>query len=216
MLLMNTVTVVAAVAIWALCVYLMWKGWRRRTRFQEGAVGDLHPVPTKLPRPSVDETSGLYVGSSLAGNWQARVAAHGLGVRAVAALTGYRQGVLLERKGAEPLWIPRAAIVSVRTDRRLAGKVMTRDGLLVIRWRTAGTGDEVVEIDTGFRGDDKTVYRRWLAEFGTEDSGSEDSGPAAGRTGPGAAPRDGAGSGGDRQSSGSDSAGRDTTRKDHK
>lgn len=214
MLLLNTVTVVAAVAIWALCVYLMWKGWRRRVRFQEGAVGELHPVPKTLSRPTVDETSGLYVGSSLAGNWQARVAAQGLGARALAALTGYRQGVLLERKDAEPLWIPRTAIVSVRTDRRLAGKVMTRDGLLVIRWRTDGTGEDVVEIDTGFRGDDKSVYRRWLAEFGTGAAEPEDAAPGSGGTG-GSAPG-GTESGGNRQSSGSDSAGRDTTRKDHK
>src|SRR5699024_11315176 len=101
MLLLNTVTVVAAVAIWALCVYLMWKGWRRRTRFQEGAVGELHPVPKKLPRPSVDETSGLYVGSSLAGNWKAGVPPPGRGGRAVAALTGSRRGGLLGRRAAE-------------------------------------------------------------------------------------------------------------------
>ncbi|GAA4814442.1 transporter [Tomitella cavernea] len=169
MLWLNTITVLAAVAIWALCVYLMWKGWRRRGRFQQGAVGDLHPVPRKLSRPTVDETSGLYVGSSLAGNWQARVTAHGLGVRAPAALTGYREGVLVERQDAEALWIPRTAIVSVRTDRRLAGKVMTKDGLLVIRWRTAGV-DGAVEIDTGFRGDDKAVYPRWLAEFGGDNT----------------------------------------------
>ena len=35
---------------------------------------------------------------------------------------------------------------------------MTRDGVLVIRWELpSGT-----EIDTGFRGDDKTVYPHWV------------------------------------------------------
>ncbi len=170
MVLLNTITALAAVLIWAFCVYLMWKGWRRRGRFQQDGVGEPHPMPAKTGRPVVDETSGLYVGSSLAGNWQARVTAHGLGIRAAAALTGYRDGVLLERQGMDPVWIPRSAIVEVRTDRRLAGKVMTKDGLLVIRWRAAGTGDSVVEIDSGFRGDDKAAYPRWLSEFGGQTS----------------------------------------------
>lgn len=183
MVLLNVVVVAAAVLIWGLCVFLMWKGWRQRVRHHESSIGQLHPVPERLAKPTVDETSGLYIGSALAGNWQARVAAHGLGMRAVAALTGYREGVLLERKGSDPLWIPRSAITEVRTDRRLAGKVMTKDGLLVIRWRPAPDGqdekgqdenaDNDVQVDTGFRGDDKSVYPRWISEFGARTSRKE-------------------------------------------
>ncbi|MDX5310307.1 MAG: transporter, partial [Rhodococcus sp. (in: high G+C Gram-positive bacteria)] len=69
-------------------------------------------------------------------------------------------GVLLERDGASPIWIPQDSIRAVRTERGLAGKVMTKDGVLVIRWQLpSGT-----EIDTGFRGDDKTIYPQWVQE----------------------------------------------------
>jgi hypothetical protein len=51
----------------------------------------------------------------------------------------------------------------VRTERGLAGKVLpggraeTPGGLLVLRWRLpSGT-----EIDSGFRGDDRSDYARW-------------------------------------------------------
>lgn len=176
MALLDVLVVLFAVLIWALCVFLMWRGWRNRSRLQQDELGELYTVPEKLSRPTVAETSGLYVGSALAGNWQARVTAHDLGVRATAVLTGHREGVLLERDGWDPLWIPRSAITGVRTDRRLAGKVMTKDGLLVIRWRTAGTGGEVVEVDTGFRGDDKSVYPRWLSEFGVDAKASRRAG----------------------------------------
>jgi hypothetical protein len=38
--------------------------------------------------------------------------------------------------------------------------VMTHDGILAIRWRLpSGT-----EIDTGFRGNDRREYPRWLKE----------------------------------------------------
>lgn len=179
--LLDTLVVLFAVLIWAGCVFLMWRGWRNRTHLQQDELGGLYEVPEKLSRPTVAGTSGLYIGSALAGNWQARVTAHALGVRATAVLTGHREGVLLEREGWDPLWIPRSAITEVRTDRRLAGKVMTKDGLLVIRWRTSGTGDEVVEVDTGFRGDDKAVYPRWISEFGArpDTRGEANSGKAS-------------------------------------
>ena len=80
-------------------------------------------------------------------------------------MAGYANGVVLERDGSAPLWIPRKAIVEVRTDRRLAGKAMTEDGLLVIRWHPPGSSDDTIQIDSGFRGDDKTVYPRWIQEF---------------------------------------------------
>jgi len=82
-------------------------------------------------------------------------------------LTRYPEGILLERSGATPIWIPQDAIAAIRTERGLAGKVVpgrgnteTATGILAIRWRLpSGT-----EIDTGFRGDDRSEYARWIGE----------------------------------------------------
>lgn len=161
----DVVTVLVAVGLWALAAFAMYKGWKRKGRNQQAWVGDLPAVPEKTGKARLERTTGLYIGSSFAENWQARVAAHGLGARAIASMTAYPQGIVLEREGSEALWIPRSAIVEVRTDRRLAGKAMTEDGLLVIRWHPPASSDSGIEIDSGFRGDDKTVYPLWIKEF---------------------------------------------------
>ncbi|MGW5337782.1 transporter [Rhodococcus pyridinivorans] len=148
---------VGFLALWVVLVLLMWKGWKGRARRQRDAVGELPTVPAELGERLVEPSTGLYVGSTLAPSWQDRVAVGDLGHRANAELTRYRSGALLERDGASPIWIPQDSIRAIRTERGLAGKVMSQDGVLVIRWELpSGT-----EIDTGFRGDDKSIYPLW-------------------------------------------------------
>ena len=152
--------VLGLLVAWAALVGLMYLGWRGRGRRQATRIGELPTVPTDLGAPVVAASTGLYVGSTIAPSWQDRIAVGDLGFRATAELTRFERGILLDRDGASPIWIPVEAIRAVRTERGLAGKVMTRDGLLVIRWELpSGT-----EIDTGFRGDDKTVYPAWVQE----------------------------------------------------
>ena len=70
-------------------------------------------------------------------------------------LTRYPEGIMLQRTGAGPIWIPDDSIAAIRTERGIAGKAMTHEGILAIRWRLpSGT-----EIDTGFRGDDRRRIR---------------------------------------------------------
>ena len=70
----------------------------------------------------------------------------------------------LRRPKGEPQALTVDQITAIRTERGLAGKVMTADGLLVIRWiLPSGT-----EIDSGVRADDKSVYPRWVAAFDTQ------------------------------------------------
>ncbi|KHJ70892.1 MULTISPECIES: hypothetical protein [Rhodococcus] len=148
---------VGFLALWVVLVLLMWKGWKGRARRQRDAVGELPTVPAELGERLVEPSTGLYVGSTLAPSWQDRVAVGDLGHRANAELSRYRSGALLERDGASPIWIPQDSIRAIRTERGLAGKVMSQDGVLVIRWELpSGT-----EIDTGFRGDDKSIYPLW-------------------------------------------------------
>lgn len=166
------VLTVALFAVWALLVWLMIRAWRRRGELQEGIVGALAPVPETLGDPVLGPSHGLYVGSTLAPSWRNRVAVGDLGDRANTDLLAFEEGVLLARQGASDVWIPRDQVLGLRTERGLAGKVMTKDGLLVIRWRTS-TG---AEIDSGFRAVDKNEYPKWMALW------QHDSGPTTGPT----------------------------------
>jgi hypothetical protein len=80
-----------------------------------------------------------------------------LGVRAAATAHAYRSGLVLERQGEPPVFVPAQDLVDARLAPALAGKVMGEGGLLVIRWRL---GDAV--LDTGFRADDKSRYPEWI------------------------------------------------------
>lgn len=164
---MNTGTLVgslimaATIAVLiAVLIAAMMRGWRRRAERQLDLVGDLPGMPDLLGAATIAPTTGLYVGSTLAPSWLDRIAVGDLGYRAKAILTRYPDGILLERIGATPIWIPESSITAVRTERGIAGKAMSHHGILAIRWRLpSGT-----EIDTGFRGDDRGDYARWLGE----------------------------------------------------
>ncbi|HEX3547060.1 MAG TPA: transporter [Mycobacterium sp.] len=147
------VAVVIAVAIQA-----MMRGWRHRAERQAALIGALPSLPDIVGPAIIPATKGLYVGSTLAPHWNDRVAVGDLGYRAKAVLTRYPEGIMLQRTGAGPIWIPDDSIAAIRTERAIAGKAMTHEGILAIRWRLpSGT-----EIDTGFRADDRREYSHWL------------------------------------------------------
>ncbi|WP_328355359.1 transporter [Mycobacterium sp. NBC_00419] len=173
---MNTGTAVATfvfaffiVVIIGAVIRRMLSGWKRRSQLQAELVGEFPPMPDLLGSATVAPTRGLYVGSTLAPNWLERITVGDVGFRSKAVLTRYPEGILLERSGATPIWMPQDAITSIRTERAMAGKVIPGGGrgkpdapagILTIRWRLpSGT-----EIDTGFRGDDRSEYARWTGE----------------------------------------------------
>jgi hypothetical protein len=159
------------VVLIAFLIHLMMRGWRRRAERQVAIVGQL-PAPPETVGPAViPGIKGLYVGSTLAPSWQDRIAAADLGYRAKAVLTRYPEGIMLQRSGTHPIWIPDECITAIRTEMGIAGKVIPRgrsgatvgkneshDGILAIRW-TLPTG---TEIDTGFRADDRRQYDKWV------------------------------------------------------
>jgi hypothetical protein len=171
---MNTGTAVATfvfaffvVVIIGALIRRMLGGWRHRAQRQTELLGEFPPLPDMLSPATVAPTRGLYVGSTLGTDWLERIAVGDIGFRSNAVLTRYPEGILLERSGATPIWIPQDAVIAIRTVRGLAGKVIpgrgkaeTAAGILAIRWRLpSGT-----EIDTGFRGDDRSEYARWIGE----------------------------------------------------
>jgi hypothetical protein len=159
--LVGSLIMAAVVAVMiAVLMQLMIRGWRRRAERQAEMIGTLPPLPDTVGAAIIPATKGLYVGSTLAPHWNDRVAVGDLGYRAKAVLTRYPEGIMLQRTGAGPIWIPNEAITAIRTERGVAGKVVAEGGVLAIRWRLpSGT-----EIDTGFRADNRAEYDRWLKE----------------------------------------------------
>ncbi|OBJ62490.1 transporter [Mycobacterium sp. 1423905.2] len=146
--------VVIAIAV---VIQLMMRGWRRRGERQVELIGTLPPFPDVVGG-ALGTSRGLYVGSTLAPAWNERVTAGDLGYRSKAVLTRYPEGILMERIRAQPIWIPQESITAIRTERGIAGKVGPRNGILAIRWRLPAG----VEIDTGFRANNRSEYEEWL------------------------------------------------------
>ena len=164
---MNTPTLVAYLVLAAVIVVLvvlairaMLKGWMHRVQRQAGSIGLLPALPDTVGPAIVSATKGMYVGSTFAPSWQDRVAVGALGFRSKAVLTRYPEGIMLQLTGGSPIWIPDESITAIRTERGIAGKVLTYDGILAIRWRLpSGT-----EIDTGFRSDERRELAKWVEE----------------------------------------------------
>ena len=164
---MNTPTLIASLVMAAVVAVLiaffirqMMRGWLHRAQRQATLIGALPPLPDTVGPAIVGATKGLYVGSTLAPSWQDRIAVGDLGFRCKAVLTRYPEGIMVQRSGAGPIWIPDESITAIRTERGIAGKALTYDGILAIRWKLpSGT-----EIDTGFRGDDRRELAYWVEE----------------------------------------------------
>lgn len=147
----------AALVVFALLVWGGSRGWRHRAERQEAVTGAFPPAPAD-PGPVLHgPTTGLYVGSTIAGDWQDRVTVGDIGHRAAGALTLHQHGLLVQRDGASSIWLPLSAVQGIRTDQKLAGKVTLKGGLLVLRWAVGGA-----VVDTGFRGDGIDDYPGWL------------------------------------------------------
>jgi hypothetical protein len=132
------------VAIVAVLVALMGLGWRNRLRRQSGVSAP--PAVPADPGRVLYTTEGQYVATTTAGDWLDRIAVHGLGVRSEAIASVHPDGVLLARRGAPDVYIPRSDLTGVRLESGMTGKFVEKDGLVVLSWRLNGDG-----VDTGFR-----------------------------------------------------------------
>ena len=162
--------VVLVVALIALALWGMRRGWMNRQRRQ----ADI-PAPLDQPLGTAaqgDPIEGLFIGTATAGDWMDRIAVHDLGVRSRASLAWSTDGIWMDRVGARSVMIPADDIVGIRLDRGVAGTVKAKDSVVIITWRL---GDALV--DTGFRADDAAGHRTVLdgltATFG---AGSEETG----------------------------------------
>lgn len=129
----------------------MARGWRRLTR----GTGEV-PAPPAVPdedRLGGERTAAFeatYVSTTRAGDWLDRVGAHGLGVRSAATVQVRDAGVVVRRRGAPDVFVPRAALRAVGTSGGMAGKVVGGEGLVVLTWVPA-PDDDPRGLDTGLR-----------------------------------------------------------------
>jgi len=136
-------------------------GWRNRLRRQSD-VEPLPEVPAGLGAP-LAAADGQYVASTTAGDWLDRIAVHNLGIRTNARLSVHPEGVLFERAGAGPVFIPAGRLTGVRQESGMAGKFVEKDGLLVLSWMLGSH-----ELDTGYRtrrAEDKAVLLTTLQDL---------------------------------------------------
>ena len=144
----------ATLAFAAGIALLMLRGWRSRQRRQADLPAPPAPpaVPALVVHPA---TPGVFIGTTSAADWLDRIAVHGLSDRSNAELTVATDGVHISRDALPELYVPFTAVEQVGLGDALAGKVMGRDGLVLLTWRL---GERSVV--SGFRADDHAQHAR--------------------------------------------------------
>ena len=125
-------TAIICIALVALCIYGMWHGWRSRLVRQANMFGSLKEVPERY--------EGLTADAAF------RVGFDSLGFKSKSTLLIYPDSIIFTRNGAKDLWIPAKKLAVITTDRGMAGKVVEKNGLVVIGWTLDGH-----RVQTGFR-----------------------------------------------------------------
>jgi hypothetical protein len=158
---MKWLVILLVLAVLVMAVLTILRAWQGRATTHRALVLAPFPrPPEELTGPHgaalLPAAIGVYAGTSMAGDWQDQVEIGDIGLNATATLHLSGTGLLIDRAGASPLWIPAQSIRSARMGRSIAGKVMSGDGHLVFTWQLGGQ-----LLDTAFRGDEK-VYPQWL------------------------------------------------------
>lgn len=152
---------IGMLAVAAVIFVMIGIGWRNRRR-RQADVEPLPAVPARLD-PAITKADGQYVTTTTAGDWLDRIAVHQLGIRTNAGLSVHPEGVLFDRAGAAPVFIPAGRLTGVRQESGMAGKFVEKDGLLVLSWMLGAR-----ELDSGFRTrrtEDKTTLLAALQEL---------------------------------------------------
>jgi hypothetical protein len=150
---MRTELVVIAAASMVGIYLLMLRSWRNRQQRQ--AFLPAPPTSDGTGTVVVGRVPGLFVGTTFAGDWLNRVAAHGLCDRATADFRLDTDGVHIDRDGGTEIYVPYGDVEGASVGDKLAGKVMGPGGLLLITWRL---GDSLVT--SAFRADDHSQHQR--------------------------------------------------------
>lgn len=138
-------------------IALMFVGWRSRRRRQAG-IGAPLEVPMQLARASGLLVDGWYVATTPAHEPLERIAVHGLGFRARASIAVHSEGLVLERRGSAPLYVPAVDLRSVERATWAIDRVVEPDGLVVFSWMLGTT-----PVDTYLRISERDAAEQLLA-----------------------------------------------------
>ena len=135
------------VAVVVLCFFGIWRGWKSRLKRQSTMFGSLKDVPERYDGLKAEAAfEGEYVSTTMFGDELNRVGFDQLGFKTKSTLLIYSDGIIFTRNGAKDLWIPAKKLAVITTGQGIAGKVVERDGLLLIGWTLDGH-----RVQTGFR-----------------------------------------------------------------
>lgn len=196
-----------AVGIWVVLgvvlLTLVLVGRSRLVRRSAGVVPTPPAAPAEAARGAVllGPLDALYVSSTLAGDWLARVGAHGLGDRSQAQVTVHDGGLHVARSGAPDVWVPAAAVGGAALTPGMAGKFVGKEAIVVVTWTvpaepapadaTEAPANPEVRLDTGLLPRHDHDVARLLEAVqglaGRTDGGSHERRPGAPR---GATPAD--------------------------
>lgn len=157
---MKLLLTLAVLAVLVFVVSSMVRSWQHRATHRAVVLAPFPRPPAELAGPNgaalLAAAPGVYVGTSMAGDWYDQVDAGDFGMQTSATLHLSRAGLLIDRAAARPLWIPTESLRAVRTGRAIAGRVLSNDGHQVFTWQLGGH-----LLDTAFRGDEE-LYLQWM------------------------------------------------------
>lgn len=130
---------VAIIVFAALVLFLMYVGWRRRSK-RDADLGAGY-VPPVSAAPVTFETDTLYVATTAHDQPLERLSLPGLRFRARATVTVTSDGVTLSIAGEQPTFITASALLGVDSTNVAIDRVVERDGLVRIAWTTTGGGE---------------------------------------------------------------------------
>src|SRR5215207_4722663 len=123
---MKVLLTLIVLAVLVLVVMSISRTWQGRRPHRAHVLAPFPQPPVELTGPDgaalLPAASGVYAGTSMAGDWQDQVEVGDIGVQATATLHLSGAGLLIDRAGATPLWIPTESMRGARTGRSIAAR----------------------------------------------------------------------------------------------
>lgn len=141
------VTVVVALLLLAVGVW----AWRRRAQRDSAIAAPFGDIPPGAG--AVGTFPSLYVATTRHGEPLERLAVRGLAFRSRSDVTVTEAGVAIDLTGQPRVFLPKERIDTVSQSTVVIDRVVERDGLALIAWRT----DDGTVVDSYFRPQDASA-----------------------------------------------------------